>query len=297
MTPTDRPDRLPAPLGTLVAIGGNEDKEFGKAVLKRVIDLPEGGSETVEVIPTASSIPRTVAEDYVKAFGKLGIKTVNVMDVQDRADAETVKAMNILEDATAVYFTGGDQLKITSQIGDTPAFSRIEEIFVNGGVIAGTSAGASVMTDTMLIGGASEQSHRIDENLRLAAGFGFAKDMVIDQHFAERGRINRLLAVVGQNPRVIGIGIDEDTAIELKPSVRFGVIGSGGVTILDGRDVSYSNLAEREAEATMSLFGMRLHLLSQGDTFELKRREPQHGFARDIEDEILGNEDDNRAER
>lgn len=128
------------------------------------------------------------------------------------------------------------------------------------------------VTGTMLIGGASEKSHRIDENLRLAAGFGFAKDMVVDQHFAERGRINRLLAVIGQNPRIIGVGIDEDTAIELKPSRRFGVIGSGGVTVLDGRDVSYSNLAERQAESTMSLFGTRLHLLSQGDTFELKRR-------------------------
>jgi cyanophycinase len=146
----------------------------------------------------------------------------------------------------------------------------------------------------LIIGGHSDGSHRIQDNLHLAPGFGFAKDMVIDQHFAERGRINRLLAVVAQNPRVVAIGIDENTAIELRPSRDFTVLGAGGVTILDGRDISYTNIAEGADNETMSLFGVKLHLLSQGDQFDLRRRVPAAQPA-DVVDEEIGIERDDES--
>lgn len=171
-------------------------------------------------------------------------------------------------------------------VGDTPAFSRIFEIFANGGTIAGTSAGASVLSETMMVGGDASESHRISGGLRLAPGFGLARDMVIDQHFAERGRINRLLGVVGQNPRVLGIGIDENTAIELRAASEFRVLGGGGVTVLNGASVTNTNVAEEDPDRTMSIFDVTLHVLSQGDYFDLRTRTPHLGPANEIEDEL-----------
>jgi cyanophycinase len=279
-------DQLTRPKGRLLIIGGHEDKQNDKLVLRALAERVGSGKLVVATLATEE--PRQAWEEYEAVFRSLGVPHVFHFEVESRAEAESVRAMTVLEGATGVFFTGGDQLKITSLIGDTPAYSRILEIFMEGGTIAGTSAGASVMTETMLVGGGGNGSHRLESNLRLAAGFGFAKDMVIDQHFAERGRIGRLLAVVGQNPRIIGIGIDENTAIELVPNRRFRVIGEGGVTVLDGRDVTYSNFADEQADRSMSLFGVRLHQLSQGDTFDVKRREPKSGAASDIDLEILG---------
>jgi cyanophycinase len=223
----------------------------------------------------ATAEPAESFAEYDRVFRSLGVRHVHHLQVGSRGEASTLRPMQVLEDADAVFFTGGDQLKITSLIGDTPVYSRIFEILLDGGTLAGTSAGASVMSETMLVGGGQGRSHRIEDNLRLAPGFGFAKDMVIDQHFAERGRVSRLLGVVAQNPRIVGIGIDENTAIELHSNHRFQVIGEGGVTVLDGRNVTYGNLAEARPDDTMSLFGVTMHLLSQGDEFDMTTREPQ----------------------
>jgi cyanophycinase len=172
-----------------------------------------------------------------------------------------------------VFLTGGDQLRITSLLGDTPVYSRLLEIFRNGGTIAGTSAGASVM-------------HRIGAELQLAPAFGFAKDMVIDQHFAERGRIGRLLGVVAQNPRILGVGLDENTAIVLKPSKDLRVLGDGAVYVVDGASVTESNAAEEERERTMSLYNVTMHVMTQGDRFVMDTGTPIAGPARDVEAEL-----------
>src|SRR5690606_11882755 len=148
--------------------------------------------------------------------------------------------LEILRDATGVFFTGGDQLRITSQIGDTPIEHRIREIYDAGGVIAGTSAGASAMCGTMLVRGRRRDSQRPD-NLRMAPGLGFIRGVIIDQHFAERGRMARLLGAVALNPREFGIGIDEDTAIIVKGDKEFLVIGSGALYVIDGPTVTQSN--------------------------------------------------------
>jgi cyanophycinase len=194
--------------------------------------------------------------------------------------------MKTLEGATGVFFTGGDQLRLTTLIGDTPVFSRCYEIFASGGVIAGTSAGAAVMSETMIVGGNGEASPRLGEALQLAPGFGFASGMLIDQHFAERGRIGRLLGVVAQNPRILGVGIDENTAIEVEPFRKFRVLGHSGVTVIDGSDVSYTNVTAEEKDRALSIFGARVHLLTQGDEFNLVNRTPRHGDAEEVDEEI-----------
>src|SRR3954463_4805492 len=169
------------PRGRLLIIGGHEDKKDDKLILRRLVQL--AGSGKLVVATVASTEAKESGEEYEAVFRGLGAPHVFHLDVESRADADSVRALKTLEGATAVFFTGGDQLRITSMIGDTPTYSRIFEIFLNGGVIAGTSAGASVMSETMMVSGDGEASHRIDANLRLAPGFGFAKDMVIDQHF------------------------------------------------------------------------------------------------------------------
>jgi cyanophycinase len=148
----------------------------------------------------------------------------------------------------------------------------IRDIHRRGGVIAGTSAGASAMSETMLVRGSSAESHRIG-NLNMAPGLGLIPHVIIDQHFAERGRIGRLLGAVAQNPRVLGIGIDEDTAIIVEEGA-FRVLGVGAVYIVDGEDVTHSNVAEARREEALSMFGVRLHVLAAGDLFDLQTRRP-----------------------
>jgi cyanophycinase len=180
--------------------------------------------------------------------------------------------LKVLDDAAGVFFSGGDQLRITSQIGDTSIEARVRRIYERGGVIAGTSAGASVMSETMLVKGSSKETHRIGD-LHMAPGMGLVRDLIIDQHFAERGRMGRLLGAVAHNPRVLGLGIDEDTAVCLQGD-RFEVIGSGGVYVVDGTDVTYCNVAEARAECALSMHDVRVHVLSSGDGFDLKARKP-----------------------
>jgi len=272
------------PKGTLLVIGGREDKEGDKLILRAL--ARRVGSGKLVIAPLASEQPEEVWETYEPLMRSLGVPHVYHLRLEDRSDGASVRAMSVLEGANAVFFTGGDQTRITSLLGDTPVFSRIFEIFVEGGTIAGTSAGASVMSETMMVGGDNDSSHRIKGGLRLAPGLGFARDMVIDQHFAERGRIGRLLGVVAQNPRILGIGIDEDTAMELRPSVGFRVLGSGGVTVVNGATVSDSNIAEEDPDRTLSLFGATLHVLSQGDRFDLRTRTPRMGPAGEIDKEL-----------
>jgi cyanophycinase len=140
-------------------------------------------------------------------------------------------------------------------------------------VVAGTSAGASVLTETMVVSG-EEQSHRIDDVLGLCPGLGFLSGMVIDQHFAERGRVGRLLGIVAQNPRALGIGIDENTAIVVRDAKTFAVIGAGAVYVIDGRPITYTNISEQDTNKTMSVFDVRLHLLAAGDCYDLVQRRP-----------------------
>ena len=272
--------------GRLLIIGGHEDKENDRLILRAVAEHV-GGSGKLVVATIASELPRQLWDDYERVFRGLGIRHVHKLELEKREDAKTPQKLKILDDATAVFFTGGDQLRITSQIGDTPIYERLHEIHRAGGLIAGTSAGASVVCETMMVGGDGNGSNRLGIGLRMAPGLGFFKGVIVDQHFAERGRMGRLLGAVAQNPRMLGIGIDENTAILVKGHRTFTVIGDGAVYLLDGSTVSYSNIAEERVEKTLSIYDIRLHVLTQGDTFDLRDRRPFSHPAKEIEEELL----------
>lgn len=256
--------------GTLIIIGGGEDRERQRVVLKEVARAVGHGPLVVATV--ASHDPEGYFEIYQKAFADTEVGELKELYVQERAEALDGKKLAAFDGATGVFFTGGDQLRISSQIGDTPIEQRVREIYEGGGVIAGTSAGASVMSDTMLVGGSSQESHRIGD-LHMGPGLGLLRDVIIDQHFAERGRIGRLLGAVAQNARVLGIGIDEDTAIVVRGS-EFRVIGSGAVYVVDAAGVTHSNIAEARRDRALSIFDVRMHVLSAGDRFSLPDRRP-----------------------
>jgi len=259
--------------GTLVIIGGHEDRTGEKKILRAVAERL-GDDGKIVVCTIASSEPQSLWEEYEAAFRAIGVPHVFRLELETREEASTPRAMRILEGATGVFFTGGDQLKITSQLGDTPVYSRVQEIFENGGVVAGTSAGASAMSETMLVANNGDASYRIKSALLMAPGLGLAQDMLIDQHFAQRGRMARLIGAVSQNPRVLGVGIDENTAIIVEHNRRFQVLGEGAVYVVDGSTTSYSNIGDEDTDRTLSSFGLTVHMLSQGDRFDLPTRTP-----------------------
>ncbi|HYF26392.1 MAG TPA: cyanophycinase [Baekduia sp.] len=259
------PDR-----GALIAIGGGEDKEGDKVILKEVARRLDGGPLVLATV--ASHQPEGYFEAYQKAFAEFGITDLRELYVDERSETSDPDKLALFDGAAGAFFTGGDQLRISSQIGDTPIEARVRELHRKGGLVAGTSAGASMMSDTMLVRGTSSESYRIGD-LHMAPGLGFVRDTVIDQHFAERGRIGRLLGAVAHNPRVLGIGIDEDTAIVVEGD-RFTVLGRGAIYVVDGAGVTHSNVAEAKAASALSMYDVRLHVLSTGDAFDLNTRQP-----------------------
>lgn len=259
--------------GTLIIIGGREDKENELFILREVADRV--GSGKLVIATVASSVGDELWEQYRKIFRKLGVKKISHLDVVNRKVAIDQKALKAVEGAKGIFFTGGDQLKITSELGGTIVCEEIQKIYRDGGIIAGTSAGASVMSETMLVSGPAEVTYRIGSALYMAPGLGFVPSMIIDQHFAERGRVARLIGAVAQNPKYLGIGIDEDTAVVLDKTNRFQVIGKGAVYVLDAHEATESNISEAEQDTTLSIFNVRFHVLAAGDTFDLVTKTPK----------------------
>jgi cyanophycinase len=259
--------------GTLIIIGGHEDRdpEGDRKILREVARHVRGGKLVLATV--ASHKPEGYYDDYEKAFADLDIGELVELYVQDRTEARDQEKLQVIDDAAAIFFSGGDQLRITSQIGDTGIEAKVRALYERGGLIAGTSAGASVMSDTMLVKGTSSETHRIGD-LHMAPGLGLIRDVIIDQHFAERGRFGRLLGAVAHNPRVLGLGIDEDTAAIVEGD-EFEVIGSGAVYVVDGESVTHSNVAEAQPERVLSMHDVRVHVLGTGDRFSLRDRRPQ----------------------
>jgi cyanophycinase len=260
--------------GTLLIIGGHEDKDDDKIILRMLVKKV-GKAGKIVVATIASKEPHAMFNEYERCLRGLGMRHVHHLTLESREEARLDSRIRILNDADAVFFTGGDQLKITSQIGDTPIFTKVRQIFDAGGLIAGTSAGASVMTETMMVAGSGEQSYKIGSLLQLAPGLGLLPGVIIDQHFAERGRIGRLIGAVAQNPRMLGIGLDEDSAILVQRG-RFQVLGANAVHVIDGSRVTFTNITEAEPDSSLCIYGVRLHVLNQADTFDLKNRRPHY---------------------
>lgn len=256
--------------GTLVIIGGREDKVGKAAILREIVDRvgPEG---KIVIASAASEVPELIWEDYKKAFGDLGVKNIEHLSIERSEHASSDPGLRLLEGANCVFFTGGDQLKITSKLGGTPIAEKIFSIFHKGGLIAGTSAGAAAMGETMLVGGKSE-THKVGDWM-MAPGLGFLKNIIVDQHFAQRARIGRLFGAVAFNPGVLGIGIDENTSIVVSGH-RFKVLGENAVYVVDGRTVSYTNASESSAEKTLAMHDITVHILADGEIFDMRSRRP-----------------------
>jgi cyanophycinase len=257
--------------GTLIIIGGNENKDGHKPILEEV--ARHVGRGKLLIATFASEEPEELWEEYRKLFAELGVKRIEQLDARTREEMLSDPQLDRLAGATAVFFCGGDQLKITSRFGGTQLCDRIRHIYADGGIIAGTSSGAAVMSETMMIASNGHEGRTGLGSLRMAPGLGFIPGVIVDQHFAERGRIGRLVAAVSQNPRMLGIGIDEDTAICVDGQRRFTVLGSGAVYVIDGSRLSYTDVAEDAGESA-SMYGLTLHVLTTFDTFDLHARMP-----------------------
>lgn len=259
--------------GNLVIIGGSEDKEKDCFILKQVVQLAGGSAARMAVLTTASLKPEQVGKEYIEVFKKLGLKEVSIFNISDRRKACDSEIIKKLKESTGIFFTGGDQLRITGTLGGTELEKSLYDLYRQGVVIAGTSAGASVMSDTMIVGGYNDDTPQVT-SLSMAPGLGFLKEVVIDQHFAQRGRTGRLLSVIAHNPYILGIGIDEDTAIVVRSDGHLEVIGSNSATVLDGKNIGYSNVSELEPNQPLIITNVILHTLSSGCRFSLKERKP-----------------------
>jgi cyanophycinase len=258
--------------GRLVAIGGGDIKSGDAPLLKEFVKLARGPKARVVVMTVATDDPAAAAGEYRAAFKKLGIDDVRVVDVSTRADAARPEALEAIEQATGLFFTGGDQLHITSLLGGTEMQRLIHRRYERGLVVGGTSAGAAMMSNSMLLKGESDENPKIG-GVEIGPGMDLLIGAMIDTHFSQRGRFGRLLTAVAHYPQDLGIGIDEETAM-LVNKTEFEVAGSGAVTVIDAGAMTYTSLPYAEEEKNLSLFGVRVHVLSAGHRFDLAAREP-----------------------
>jgi cyanophycinase len=254
------------PRGPLLIIGGAERR--GTAILSRFVQLAGGAAANIVVIATASRDPEDLEIEYASAFAGLGAGMVSALRLATRADANSAVATAALESATGVFFTGGDQLRITTVVGGSKVDTALHARLADGMILAGTSAGAAMMSGTMIVGG--DGPGVTTASVRTGPGLEFLPGVLIDMHFAERGRLNRLLSAVALYPHELGVGIDEDTAILADGDV-LEVLGSGSVTIVDAGTATDIRVP---ADGPIALVGARIHVLSAGCRFELSGRRP-----------------------
>lgn len=257
--------------GKLVIIGGAEDHQRHCTILRTVLEISGENRPAVAVIAAASSDPEQAGQDYEKVFGELGAGSVRVLKLDSRQNARDPDAAGCLQEAAVIFITGGDQLRLTSILGGTGLLEKLHERFTEGVVLAGTSAGASALSCTMIVGGSGRvpPQRALSE---LSPGLSFLPQVLIDQHFAQRGRFGRLLAVVALNPSLLGLGIDEDTAVIVREQRILEVIGSFGVTVIDGSSLLHSNITETAPHETLTLSSFILHILARGARFDLHER-------------------------
>jgi cyanophycinase len=258
--------------GPLIIIGGAEDRKGSCTILSEFIRLSAGPRARIVVLTVASQHPREVGAEYLEVFQRLGAKQVQVHDARDRGQVLAPELVEALEQASGVFFTGGDQQRITNLLGGTPADQVLHRRHEEGMVLAGTSAGAAMMSGTMIVQGHSEATPRVGI-VRIGPGMEFMRGTIIDQHFGQRGRGGRLLTALAQYPHQLGIGIDEDTAL-IVSGVEFEVIGSGAVVIFDAGATTYNDAPHRHERERLAICDVKLHVLTTGFRFSLHQRRP-----------------------
>ena len=274
--------------GKLMAIGGAEDKGtdlekgeiqrnnlnfFELGILRRIMHEAGGLSQRIEVITTASMIPYEVGDNYLDAFGKIGCTNVGLMHIRNRGDVMNEEYIDRIKECDAVMFSGGNQLRLSSIFGGTDFLQILhdrlndEEDFV----IAGTSAGAMAMSNTMIYEGNATRAHLKGE-VKITTGLGFMDDVIFDSHFEKRGRFGRLAQAVASNPSCIGIGLGEDTGMLITGSNKMEAIGSGLVIIVDGHDIRHSNIADIPDGCPISIESLKVHFCEKGNGYLVKER-------------------------
>jgi cyanophycinase len=261
--------------GWIVPIGGGEDKENDPQILRRFVALCGGADADIAVIPTASKLADTGAR-YEVAFRALGAGRVAVLDFDSRADAADAGKLERLGRANGIFFTGGNQLSLSTILGGTAVARLVRQRNAEGVHVAGTSAGASFISEHMIAFG-EEGGTPVAGSVRLAPGLGLTNRVVIDQHFRQRDRLGRLLTALAYNPFAAGIGLDEDTAAFISPYNVIEVEGSGGITLVDASGIEFSSMDQVDEGEPVCMLGVRLHLLVAGARFDLATRQASPG--------------------
>jgi cyanophycinase len=275
------------PKGILVSVGGAEDKGtdleagiisrnnlnfFEIGILKNIVKLLNDHEARIEVVTTASTIPDEVGENYIDAFSKLGCKNVGHMKIRNRDDAVLHEYIDRLNACKVVMFSGGNQLRLSSIFGGTQFLDVLKSRYENDEfIIAGTSAGAMAMSNTMIYEGNATNAHLKGE-VRITTGLGFINGVIIDSHFNKRGRFPRLAQAVAANPGAIGIGLGEDTGVIVRNGEDLEAIGSGAVIIIDGRNVGSNNIADIEFGEAICVENLMVHIMCKGNTYNIKTR-------------------------
>ena len=260
--------------GHLLVIGGAEDKYNERRILKKFLELAGGDKAEVLIVPVASDFPEFAADVYTQAFRNLGVASPRVLRATSRQDVFQADPDELLDGVTGVFITGGDQMRLVSLLGGTKFADKLRRLVRETNIVlAGTSAGAAGMSTSMIVRGEST-SHPHKNSVRLSPGLGFLKNIIIDQHFTERGRISRLITAVSFNPYNLGIGIDENTAIIVDGNGVLEVYGNGSVTVVDGSQISYNEIAEVDENQSFSVCGVQLHVLRDGLIYDYLDRHP-----------------------
>ena len=270
--------------GTLIPVGGNEDKGSGlsesetiefvnEGILSRVVKESGGSDAHIIVIPTASSIPIEVGANYEAAFAKLGCTNMEVLDIREKSQTEDDAILNKIKSCDCVMFSGGDQSKISDIIGGSTIHRVLSDRYLNEEfVIAGTSAGAMAMSHEMISGGSSTES-LIKDSVRMREGLGLIPKLIIDSHFITRGRFGRLAEAVAKFPNLVGVGLAEDTGLVIKGGDTFTVIGSGMVIVFDPSNLTHNNVELLEPGTPMTMANLTVHVLANSDKYKISTKE------------------------
>lgn len=261
----------PEARGYIVPIGGAEDKLRNPQILDSFVELCGGNDARIAVIPTASELEDT-GSNYEKLFRSLGVEHVRVMPLFTREDCQKEQHSEYLDNATGVFMTGGNQLRLSTTLGGTKVATKIRRRNAAGMHVAGTSAGAAFISEHMIAGGTTGSTPSPDK-VTLAPGLGLTNNFIVDQHFRQRDRMGRLLTALAYNPFAVGIGLDEDTAAFIRPGDSFRVVGSGGITVIDPSDLQHSSMDCAKRGEPVSLIGVRLHILVAGGRFDITTRQ------------------------
>jgi cyanophycinase len=260
--------------GHLVIIGGAEDKYNERRLLRKFVTLAGESEARILIVPVASDYPEFSADVYTQTFRNLGLQHVKVLRATSRQAVIDANAEELLADVTGVFISGGDQMRLVSMLGGTDFARRLEERVRHSPlVLAGSSAGAAGMSASMIVRG-DASPHPNKNTVRISPGLDILRNIIIDQHFTERGRLSRLITAVSYNPRQLGLGIDENTAVVISHDGTLEVNGHGTVTIVDGSRINYNDIAEVEDTQPFAVTGVQLHVLRDGLRYDITRRTP-----------------------